>query len=386
MVTTAAAPTPAIRATPSGWISSPGWDVFWMFSAFWGCALLFLTSLSVGMAAAGAILFGANILIAVTHSWSTTWMVLGSRLLTDARRANRRKFTWIPLAVVSVSMLLGLVVGATQAYPATSQLGGAHWPWALYLALFWVGHFWHFGNQDFGVLSIYRLKAGQASTRDRRIDKAYAVAMMFAIHPVIYLKSVSSAPFSEAVFSYLPVSPALVGLLADGGLAVAVVLTVGAIGCELARPNTSTAKLLYYAIMFAHPAILYFVRFELGFYYLIAYFWSHWIIAIGLVGRINTNFQKSRGASPGRSVLRHLLTLLAVAGSASVVHALYSRYNVFSGREYKEILAAVPAEYAAILGLVLGFFLAEQLLHYYCDRCLFRFRDPAVRKAVAPLL
>jgi hypothetical protein len=39
-----------------------------------------------------------------------------------------------------------------------------------------------------------------------------------------------------------------------------------------------------------------------------------------------------------------------------------------------------------VIGLVLGAFLAEQLLHYYCDRCLFRFRDPDVRRAVAPLL
>ena len=34
----------------------------------------------------------------------------------------------------------------------------------------------------------------------------------------------------------------------------------------------------------------------------------------------------------------------------------------------------------------MGFFLAEQLLHYYCDRRLFRFRDEGVRRAVAPLL
>jgi len=33
-------------------------------------------------------------------------------------------------------------------------------------------------------------------------------------------------------------------------------------------------------------------------------------------------------------------------------------------------------------GLVLGFFLGEQLVHYWCDRVLFRFRAPEIRKTV----
>ncbi len=64
----------------------------------------------------------------------------------------------------------------------------------------------------------------------------------------------------------------------------------------------------------------------------------------------------------------------------------YTQYNTFSGKNYKSILSHVAPEYEILLGLVLGIFLAEQLLHYYCDRSLFRFRDPRVRRAVAPLL
>jgi len=67
----------------------------------------------------------------------------------------------------------------------------------------------------------------------------------------------------------------------------------------------------------------------------------------------------------------------------SPIYVLFDWASVFSGASYKEILDGVKLEYSGILGLLLGFFLAEQLLHYYCDRCLFRFRDPGVRKAVA---
>ena len=68
------------------------------------------------------------------------------------------------------------------------------------------------------------------------------------------------------------------------------------------------------------------------------------------------------------------------------LYVFFSQLSVFSGSDYKEVLAAVGPVYSTLLGIVLGLFLAEQLLHYYCDRCLFRFRDPGIRKCVAPLL
>ena len=94
------------------------------------------------------------------------------------------KFTLVPLArgrgVARHSARRSARAAACRSqFPLTSEQS----LWALYLALFWVGHFWHFGNQDFGVLSIYRAKAGQKSLRERKIDKAYAVAMMFVIQP-----------------------------------------------------------------------------------------------------------------------------------------------------------------------------------------------------------
>ena len=90
--------------------------------------------------------------------------------------------------------------------------------------------------------------------------------------------------------------------------------------------------------------------------------------------------------NPLRAVLRHVFALGLVVGLVAPIYVGFNWASVFSGGDYKEILNSVKLEYSMLLGLLLGFFLAEQLLHYYCDRCLFRFRDPGVRKAVAPLL
>ena len=357
-----------------------------MFSALWGSLCLILVASVTGLSVAGPILFAANIVIAVTHSWSTTFAVIASPLLAEARKQNRWKFSVVPAVVFFGAVLLGLAVGATRAFPESAPLTSGNALWALYLALFWVGHFWHFGNQDFGVLSIYRLKAGQSSQRRRRVDKAYSATMMFVLQPLVYLKAVASSPLSEAFYSYVPVSLEVVTISATVAVAVAAVLTLAVLAYEWSDPDRSVPKSLYYLVMLSHPVVLYLVDYRLGFFYLIAYLWSHWFIAIGLVSRITVNYHQDRGSSRWQAIFRHVRSLGAVVAVALVIHLVYGRYDTFSGGSYKSILNAVPPGYEISLGLVLGFFLASQLLHYYCDRSLFRFRDPSVRSAVAPLL
>jgi hypothetical protein len=357
-----------------------------MFSAVWASACLLALASIAGLAAAGQLLFVGNIFLGVAHSWSTTFVVIGSPLLAAARKQNRWKFTVVPILLVLGSVLLGLAVATNRAFPETTPLTSANALWGLYLALFWVGHFWHFGNQDFGVLSIYRLKAGQTSQQRRRFDKLYSVSMMFVLQPLVYFKAVSTSPFSEAFSSYVPVSPELVAVAANFAVWLAAALTLGIVLYEWNAPDRSMPKLLYYLVMLSHPVVLYLVHYQLGFFYLIAYFWSHWFIAIGLVGRINVNYYRDRGFKRVRAISRHVLSLGGIVAVGLVFHVIYTQYNTFSGENYKSILSHVAPEYEVLLGLVLGLFLAEQLLHYYCDRSLFRFRDPSVRRAVAPLL
>jgi hypothetical protein len=123
----AATTTPELRGSSGGWVSSARWDLFWMFSALWGSALCYAVGLSVGHGRAGAILFAANTLLAVCHSWSTTYVVIASPLLRDARRRNRTKFTVVPIAVVAGSLLLGAAIGLSGGLPDRFPLTGQHW-------------------------------------------------------------------------------------------------------------------------------------------------------------------------------------------------------------------------------------------------------------------
>ena len=385
-MTAAATTTPQLRAGTGQWVSSAGWDLFWMFSALWGSALFASVALAMGAGPAGAALVTLGVAFAACHSWSTTYVVLGSPVLREARRRNRVKFAIVPLAIALGSLALGYAIGVTGGFPRAFPLTGAQSLWVLYLALFWIGHFWHFGNQDFGVLSIYRAKAGQTALRDRRIDKAYAVAMMFVIQPCVYFSAVTRSPLAEAVQSFVPIPPEHVAVAAAWAVACAIGLTIAVIGYELRKPNPSLPKLAYYLVMLAHPVVLFFIRWRLASYYLIVYFFSHWLIAIGLTARIHANFHRAAGATPARALLRHATRLGVFVVAAGFFYAVFGSYSVFSGSDYRDTLSAVWPDWTGVIGLVLGAFLAEQLLHYYCDRCLFRFRDADVRRAVAPLL
>jgi hypothetical protein len=384
--------TPVSIARHAGWIHSPGWDLVWMFAALWGGALVLAGAALPSLAGAVVLAFALERLFSVAHSWSTTWMVVGSSLFADERRARPVRFVAVPALLAAIGLGLGFLVAATQRYPEHGRFDASLWAWGLYLALFWIGHFWHFGNQDFGVLTLYRVRAGQNRPIDRRIDKLYTAAMMFAIQPLVYVSLVSSNAFSEMVLTLLPVSPATARTAAGFAVAIAGALAVGVIGFELSKRNRSLPRLLYLGVVFLHPTLLYASirsgRETLALLYVVAYLWSHWFIAIGLVGRINSRYYQSRGDRPTWALVRHAALLAALAGLVFIATQAHQEFALFNtaGFRYKALLASIQPAQTLVIGAVLGFFLAEQLVHYWCDRCLFRLRDPSVRRKVAPLL
>jgi hypothetical protein len=173
---------------------------------------------------------------------------------------------------------------------------------------------------------------------------------------------------------------------------LAALLTLGFLVFEVRKPNRSLPKLLYGIVIFLHPMLLYTAMRSgselLGLLYIVAYLWSHWLVAVGLATRINTRYYEGLGESPGFALLRHAAVMGAIVGAVLLVTAPYLDYVLFNTAEYayKARLASIEPASEWLLGLALSFFLGDQLLHYYCDRCLFRFRDPGVRRKVGPLV
>jgi hypothetical protein len=390
-----------------------------MFSSLWGAALLvagagfaeialrsdlrfsnaIARSLSVDGAdaplsflLAASVLFFGNRYLSILHSWSTTYMVLFSPLFAEERRRHLRRYVAIPALLASLAFALGFIIAGWPPYPIDKTFQPGLWAFGIYIMLFWVGHFWHFGNQDFGVLTLYRAKAGQNDPIDRKLDKLYTASMMFVIQPIVYLSIVKTTAFSEFVHTTIPVPTSVFDVASRVALGVACLLSAGMIGRELTREDRSAPKILYYLVIFLHPLLIFGAVWTkqptIAFLYIMAYLWSHWFIAVGLVSRINSRYYQSRGVSPGHALARHALVLGSIALVVWLVTYFHTDYGLFNtdGFAYKKILAGIDPAQRVVIGLVLGFYLAEQLVHYYCDRRLFRFRDPGVRARVAPLL
>jgi hypothetical protein len=140
--------------------------------------------------------------------------------------------------------------------------------------------------------------------------------------------------------------------------------------------------------MLFHPMFLYFAGAGLFVYWHVAYLWSHWIIAIWLSAKISTAFQRQGGRTLGRAALRHVF----IVGGLSLL--IVAAFRPFAGMsllnadfiDARETLRTLPPNLYFWAGIYFGFGLGEQLVHYYCDRCLFRFKDPRVRAIVGPLL
>jgi hypothetical protein len=172
---------------------------------------------------------------------------------------------------------------------------------------------------------------------------------------------------------------------------VAMLAFVAVVAFELSKRNQSLPKLLYYTVIFVHPVFVYLIALTQNQTYLslyiITYLWSHWFIAIGLVSRVNAGYLEAEGRRRSRAWLTHALTIAAIAASFFLIEANWFRFELFRSPEYRNVLHEIgQSSDALLIGFMLGFLLGEQLLHYYCDRCMFRFRDPAVRAKVAPLL
>ncbi|MEQ1875125.1 MAG: hypothetical protein ABL958_00670 [Bdellovibrionia bacterium] len=369
---------------PNQWIHSPAWDSAFVLSGITICALLLALQPLGFHFQIVAVLLASQRLVALTHSWSTTYIVTASPMFAGLRKAQRDKFLLVPILLFLFSLILGVVVAK---YAMISDEGLLTWrsaPYYLYIALFMFGHFWHFGRQDFGVLSIYRNRAGQNSARDRILDERYTQIMMYVIQPIMYFQIFPKFPFTIIFTWALPLFQ-IISIAAKVALVAAFVLTAAIVINEIRKSNRSAPKLLYYVVMLFHPVLLYYSSALTFIYWQVAYLWSHWLIATSLSYRIHSGYLLKNGSTRVQAFVQHAVVIGAVSLIVWWVTSPLADISI-TQRDFidaYEILRSMKAEDYTWVGLFFGFVLGEQLVHYYCDRCLFRFKDPGVRNVVA---
>ena len=246
---------------------------------------------------------------------------------------------------------------------------------------------WHFCAQEFGVLAIYRIRARQTAPADKAFDRLYTVVLMLGVNMTLFLclgfESTRVLLYGTPLMHYQ-------GPLLHGIALLAFSLGMGMFGFGLLRewrhPQRSLPKLLFYGLIGVHTLLLYVYPSAGGLFFL-SYSLHHWMVAIGLFGRVSLNsytgasrlgaFAKlGRGFGPvlALCVLGHLFFgSLDTAGNLTPIPTL----QAFEG-------ASVAAKLSA--GVIIGLFFALNYLHYYYDRCFYGFSNSVIRKTVGPLL
>ena len=393
MPTTAAIHPAPSRATAAGssWVRSPMWDLFWLHGGLWLAPLAVVASYgwpSGDDSPAGLVYLLLSALFWIGHRFSSTWLAWLSTAYGPARKAQPLRFYVVPGVVVA---LTALVVLAPDAWLPGTWLERV---WVLagvdYLLVTW-----HFAAQHFGVLSLYRSRDGRSrDTRTRTLDRWFAVGVGGVLIMVAELSQGASTvpdtwlgPLADASFLATWAPAARLSAATVAGAA-----TLGLLFREH-RHQAGPGRLLYVAGL---GVMVLCATLSDPFVFIFCWTAQHWMAAVGLAAVVTEG-----EPSPERpNVLQRLLHAVhRVPGRWILVLALLSAltmplYEVESSggpddRPAFEVLnAALDGILTAPLSLQLltALGLSTAFLHYLLDRAAWRFSDPLVRQAAAPLL
>jgi hypothetical protein len=372
--------TAAGRRAP--WVRGPLWDLAILQSALWLVPLALLLARS--SAALDALYFAITALFWIGHRLASAWLAYATEAYRPLLRAQPVRFLIVPFVVALGCFALLLPPDAALPWTRVQRV--------IALAIVdYLFNTWHFGAQHFGVLSLYRGRAGLGAGVRRR-DRAFALG----VGGVLIVVADALAGAIAYPEQWLGPLPALVAAHAQAIRFAAEALLVVATAAMLAADwrRRSLPRLLYILGLGAMVAVA--LQPRSLFLFLAIWTSQHWILAVGLSARVpGAAPPPQRG--PLRCALHALNTrpwaLLVVMMSASLL--LLPLFEIeanwgtpgatfYGDRIFGAFAIALRSSPWVPALLALGF--ATGFTHYLLDRAVYRFSDPKVRTAASALL
>lgn len=377
-------------ATAAAWIRSPAWDMVWILNALW------LAPLLLWLAHGHADLRGSPVdslffLLAVPlwfgHRVSSAWLAYATPGYRPLLKTQRFRFVVAPIAIVVVCFAVLLAPESVLPMPLLERV-----VWMTVLDYLLVSY--HFAAQHFGLLSLYRSRAGRAADAGtRRLDRWFALVVGGGFVVVAEALSGSIVVQDRWIDPLLgPVwSDHFVRVLHDGGIALVVVLTALMLFFELRAQRPSLPRLGYILSVAAMVLFAYLARDP--FLFIVLWSVQHWSAAMGLASLAASRGTQEPGTRWQRllaPVNRRGWAVLLVLAIVSVlllpvleVEAVSDDF-VYADRIYGELAWWLRSSPFVPALLALG--LASGYVHYLLDRAVYRFSSPEVREAGRGLL
>jgi hypothetical protein len=380
----------APASTPRRWIKSPAWDFVWVLNALWLAPLVLL--LARGHEAVRAspvdwLFFALAVPLWFGHRVSSAWLAYATPAYRPLLATQRLRFVVAPLAIAVACFALLLAPESVLPMPLTERL-----VWFAILDYLLVSY--HFAAQHFGLLSLYRSRAGRASEAStRRLDRWFAlivgggvVVLADALAGSIAFQERWIDPLLGAVGADLFASA-----LHDGGIVLVVILTALMLGVELRSQRPSLPRVAY--VLGVAAMVLFAFLARDPFMFIVLWSVQHWSAAMGLASLAASGGEQAPGAhwqrllAPinrrGWAVLLVLAVVSALLLPVMEVEAATDEY-AYADRIFGAAARWLRSSPFVPALLALGF--ATGFIHYLLDRAAFRFSSPEVRRAARGLL
>ena len=371
---------------PNVWLRSAIWDGFWMLSGIW--LLAPLGAFSGAPSALKSLLIIATLILWLSHRFATTHNAFCTPAYRHLLREQRTRFLMWPLMITLATF--GFVFGprwlvTLDSWGKIQVLG----------TIFFLYNSYHFGIQHYGVLSIYRIRAGQSHTGWlKHYERFFAIAVGTVLVAIAQICHGAEVVQDSIIYNILPreafmsafsvlrvVAPLIV-------LALAVVFYVGEFRCKPA----SLPKMLYVAGLTLQGVLAYFLD---PISFLILWGVQHWMVSIALGAHMAQNDTSevpiaSRWYRFWGHFNKGFWPTVFVLCFASIILTPLFQFAVHPEKLVKDasffsFLSPVLANTVLVnLFIVLNF--VSVYIHFVMDRAIFRFSDPAVRKVSVPLL
>jgi hypothetical protein len=377
--------SPALR-----WIKSPAWDLVWVLNALWLAPLVLLLARGhddVRASPVDGLFFALTVPLWFGHRVSSAWLAYATPAYRPLLATQRLRFVVAPVAIAVACFALLLAPESVLPMPLTERV-----VWLAVLNYLLVSH--HFAAQHFGLLSLYRTRAGRASDAiARRLDRWFALVVGGGFVVVAEALAGSIAFQDRWIDPLLGAAGAdvLARTLRDGGIGFVVTLTGLMLIVELRSQRPSLPRVAY--ILGLSAMVLFAFLARDPFLFIVLWSVQHWSAAMGLA-----SLAASGGAQAPRAPWQRLLApinrrswavllVLAVVSTlllpAMEVEAVSDEY-AYADRIFGDAARWLRSSPFVPALLALGF--ATGFIHYLLDRAAFRFSSPDVRQAARGLL
>jgi hypothetical protein len=331
--------------------------------------------------------FGLTALFWIGHRLASTWLAYATEAYRPLLRAEPVRFVWLPLAVTVACF--AILLPADQALPWTRAER------VVALAILDYGFVtWHFGQQHFGALSLYRNRAGRGADA-RRYDRLFALGVGAAL--VLVADVLAGAVAYQDVWVDRWLLPSWIAAMQEpirlGATLALAAVTMAMLVSEVRAARLSWPRILYILGLAAMVAIA--LQPRSLFLFLVIWTAQHWILAAGLASQTPGGEPAPDKGGVVRHVLHTLNTrpwailILVMVVSAALLPLFEVEANRQDGTFYGDRIFGLAAEALRssiwVPGLLaLGF--ATGFVHYIHDRNIYRLSDPKVREAAKGLI